>query len=59
MNGCPSEDIHQHFLKPVCACLARSETEAGVRFKCSLDKIVFQSILIVFMCIENALPGIF
>ena len=22
MNNCPSEDIHQHLFKPVCACLA-------------------------------------
>lgn len=51
MNDCPSEDIHQHFLKPVCACLARSETEAGVPFYWSEDKIVFQSILIAFLCI--------
>lgn len=58
MNDCPSEDIHQHLLKPVCARLAGSETEGGVRFKCSLYEIVFQGIFIVFMFIENALPGI-
>lgn len=44
MNDCSSEDIHQHLLKPVCACLAQSETERGKCFKRSLYKVVFQGV---------------
>lgn len=43
----PCEDIHQHLLRPVCACLGRSETEGRCSLEMFFHTLVVKGFLIV------------